>query len=945
MKKLFIVSLLLLSKACVLHAEQTKYVYNAITGRLDLITALSTTSIAAGIGITVSTTSSGVSISAGGVSISTNYIHNIDPDVAAIQEASFYARRGVLEEDTDAFNNTLIVKGPYGLSGVNLAPLAIELTDVANNSNRIRLPFRAYEGSFPSYEYGELGVTSLDSSSGQFSSLALSLRRGGLVDMLDLNGLTNRTTLDSNFYVSGGTSTFAFTAGFEKGLITSTQTIKNLSPGVLHLLATSSNVTTSLVSLSTEVTGVLAQANGGTNNSTTYSIGSIVFGDGLKLTQDNSNLYFSTLTKTMGLGTNSLTSAAAFTVRQSTIQASVTFASAVENIGVGASNYNAGDTLIYRIYAYRTIGGVKIYSPGYYETPLITIANNGNTVSLDWGESSGATGYLIVRNLNGIGYDDRYVDVGDTLSVVDDYDFDTLVWTFATPPISTIYFQTLYNYIAGSIGYSVFGGSGYFDGVTGVGVIPTSTYGLSVGNVSSSTVPFFVNQTNSSSATGAIFRGYSDGGFVNKSVVQVQNSNAQKVIDFSSENLYPYDGGDLNLIGYATVASDQYAFGTVTFVNNSSEASGDKRVGQLAVIRNGAWNTSTVQILTREASSGFQYALVMTNGKTGISGISIPLARLHLGGGSLSIPAMRFTSAALTTSNRTAGDFQFLTNKWYGTGTTGTVTREFTMNDSVLTSGRMVFVSTNGALLDSAQITYSTSTATISVASFTASGLMSGTTAQFNSSMTVTGAMKVGGLVNFSSSAVVIGGVVAGSLTSNGATSLVGAVTSNASIKQVAGTGTLSANVGGTLFAYYASSGNAAGIDSDLYRSSVTANTLANAGDSLYIIAGGTFATSVSTDKRIKVKFNATTVFDSGALSITTSATWNLTCSLVRVSASSQRSSCNFETSSTSFPGTASFIESSENLAIGNILKITGGGTNANDSTAATHRINFEPAP
>lgn len=50
---------------------------------------------------------------------------------------------------------------------------------------------------------------------------------------------------------------------------------------------------------------------------------------------------------------------------------------------------------------------------------------------------------------------------------------------------------------------------------------------------------------------------------------------------------------------------------------------------------------------------------------------------------------------------------QFLTDKWYGTITTGTAVKEFTMNDIALTSGRVSFSTTNGRQTDLATFTYS----------------------------------------------------------------------------------------------------------------------------------------------------------------------------------------------------------------------------------------------
>lgn len=46
------------------------------------------------------------------------------------------------------------------------------------------------------------------------------------------------------------------------------------------------------VDLTTDVTGVLPIANGGTNNSTAYTAGSVVFSNGTSLTQDNANLFW-----------------------------------------------------------------------------------------------------------------------------------------------------------------------------------------------------------------------------------------------------------------------------------------------------------------------------------------------------------------------------------------------------------------------------------------------------------------------------------------------------------------------------------------------------------------------------------------------------------------------------------------------------------------------------
>lgn len=62
--------------------------------------------------------------------------------------------------------------------------------------------------------------------------------------------------------------------------------------------------------LTTGVTGILPIANGGTNNSSAYTAGSIIFSNGTSLTQDNANFFWNDTNQSIGIGTNTPASAA-----------------------------------------------------------------------------------------------------------------------------------------------------------------------------------------------------------------------------------------------------------------------------------------------------------------------------------------------------------------------------------------------------------------------------------------------------------------------------------------------------------------------------------------------------------------------------------------------------------------------------------------------------------
>jgi hypothetical protein len=79
--------------------------------------------------------------------------------------------------------------------------------------------------------------------------------------------------------------------------------------------------------------------------------------------------------------------------------------------------------------------------------------------------------------------------------------------------------------------------------------------------------------------------------------------------------------------------------------------------------------------------------------------------RLRIGAGSTTTVPIQDTSGSLATTPLVGGR-EFLTDKWYGTITTGAARKEFTLNDIALTSGQVPYVTTNGRLTSNSSMTF-----------------------------------------------------------------------------------------------------------------------------------------------------------------------------------------------------------------------------------------------
>lgn len=145
-----------------------------------------------------------------------------------------------------------------------------------------------------------------------------------------------------------------------------------------------------------------------------------------------------------------------------------------------------------------------------------------------------------------------------------------------------------------------------------------------------------------------------------------------------------------------------------------------------------------------------------------------------------------------------------------------------------------------------------------------------------------------------------------------------------------------------TLNSSVTQTGNTAATETTLFSCVLPANELSNE-DSIEFSAAGTFAATAATDKRIKVKFGTTTIYDSGTLAITTAEAWVLRGTITRSGASSQKCDVVLNTSSTTLPTDTTYATSTESLASSVTLTITGQGTNASDVVGERFKVIHQP--
>ena len=151
------------------------------------------------------------------------------------------------------------------------------------------------------------------------------------------------------------------------------------------------------------------------------------------------------------------------------------------------------------------------------------------------------------------------------------------------------------------------------------------------------------------------------------------------------------------------------------------------------------------------------------------------------------------------------------------------------------------------------------------------------------------------------------------------------------------------------IFDHYASVGNVGTGEDDLYSDTTAASQLSANGEKLEVEFGGTFVSSATATREIKVYFAGTAIFDTGALTLSLSSAWACYVSIIRVSASVIRYMVTFATEGAALAAYTSVGElTGLTLSNSNVLKLTGEaagvGAATNDIVAMMGSVSWVPA-
>lgn len=151
--------------------------------------------------------------------------------------------------------------------------------------------------------------------------------------------------------------------------------------------------------------------------------------------------------------------------------------------------------------------------------------------------------------------------------------------------------------------------------------------------------------------------------------------------------------------------------------------------------------------------------------------------------------------------------------------------------------------------------------------------------------------------------------------------------------------------VGGVVSTNTSALGNTAGTETFRTLSGIT-NSQSTSGMGYELHAGGTFAASATTDKRVRVYFSQASdqlIFDTGPLAITTAESWMIVARIYSVSTTSQKCIVQFISSSTTLSASAKFTTTTANTAAIHNAKVSATGTDANDVVIEAAKLIWLP--
>jgi hypothetical protein len=127
------------------------------------------------------------------------------------------------------------------------------------------------------------------------------------------------------------------------------------------------------------------------------------------------------------------------------------------------------------------------------------------------------------------------------------------------------------------------------------------------------------------------------------------------------------------------------------------------------------------------------------------------------------------------------------------------------------------------------------------------------------------------------------------------------------------------------LFDHYTTVGNSGTTETDLYSDTTAAGQLAANGDKFEAEYGGSFVSSGTATRQIKIYFGGTAIFDTGALTLSLSSAWTAYVTIIRVSATVIRYMISMTTEGAALAAYTAVGElTGLTLSSTNVLKVTG---------------------